>query len=106
MSEISSAAVRHILPDEAGYQAFLTTLAMYDTMSSDINNDIAKMIQKKKEAEILKYIATFHDHTVTCIGGNGRFAGYWQTFVGKGRENTQVKRSKTLEGLLSLLAAY
>ena len=106
MAELSRAAVRHILPDEAGYQAFLTTLAMYDTMSSDINNDIAKMIQKKKEAEILKYIATFHDHTVTCIGGNGRFAGYWQTFVGKGRENTHVKRSKTLEGLLSILAAY
>ena len=55
---------------------------------------------------ILDYIATFHAHTVSQLKGNGRYSGYWQTYVGKGRKATVLKRAKTLEGLLTLLAQY
>lgn len=88
------------------YQAFLTRLADYDTMMTDISSEAKKVIMQKKERLILEYIATFHSHTVTKLGGNGRFKGYWQTSVGRGRGNIAIKRSQSLEGLLTLLADY
>lgn len=88
------------------YAAFLTRLSVYDTMETDISDAMKTMLSKKKEREILQYIKTFHDRSVTCIGGTGRYAGYWQTHVGKGRQDSAVKRSKTLTGLLQLLAAH
>lgn len=99
------------LPDtncftEESYKTLLVRLADYDTMMLDINSDAQKVIEKKKERLVLEYIATFHPHTVSKLGGNGRFKGYWQTYVGKGRGNTALKRSQTLEGLLAILADY
>ena len=60
------------------YAAFLTRLSVYDTMETDISDAMKTMLSKKKEREILQYIKTFHDRSVTCIGGTGRYAGYWQ----------------------------
>ena len=99
------------LPDinrftEESYKTLLVRLADYDTMILDINSDAQTVIQKKKERLILDYIATFHAHTVSQLKGNGRYSGYWQTYVGKGRKATVLKRAKTLEGLLTLLAQY
>ena len=92
--------------DLARYHDFLTQLNAYDTMTKDISGNTLTMLKKKKEEEILNYIKTFHSRKVSCIGGKGRFAGYWQTYVGKGREDTQIRRAKTLEELLHMLAEY
>lgn len=92
--------------DRDSYEAFLTRLAVYDTISMDINGDTMTMIRKKKQEEILEFIKTFHNHAVSPIGGSGRFAGFWQTTVGKGRGNLKPVRTKTLEEMLKYLAGY
>ena len=88
------------------YELFLTRLSVYDTISEDINGDTADMLNKKKEREILDYIKTFHNHKVTQISGTGRFAGHWQTTVGKGRGKLTPIRRKTLTEMLHYLAGY
>ena len=111
MSDTSNIVKRSPLPtpaeeDLARHHDFLTQLSAYDTMTKDISGNILTMLKKKKEEEILNYIKTFHSRKVSCVGGKGRFAGYWQTYVGKGREDTQIRRAKTLEDLLRMLAEY
>lgn len=88
------------------YKDFLTRLSFYDTIGTDISDEMKAMIQKKKEREILDYIYTFHDRSVTCVGGSGRYAGFWQTHIGKGRTGSMVKRARTLPELLHILAEH
>ena len=88
------------------HQDFLTQLTVYDTMAKDISSDMLTMIKQKKEKEILNYIRSFHSRAVSRVGGTGRFAGFWQTYVGNGKKDTKLKRAKTLEELLNLLAEY
>lgn len=88
------------------FKDFLTRLSVYDTIGLDISDDMKTMLNKKKEREILDYIRTFHERAVTCVSGSGRYAGCWQTHLGKGRKDSVIKRTKTLPELLHILAEY
>ena len=61
------------------------------------------MARKKKEEEILQYIREIHDRSVSQMA-TGRYAGCWQTRLGKGRNGSKYVRTRTLEEMLALLA--
>ena len=84
---------------------FMAGLAIYDKIGAG-NDELTLLIMKKKEKEVLDYIRTFHDAAVSCVGGSGRYAGSWQTYVGHGRSGRKLVRAATLEGLLEALAGH
>lgn len=87
------------------YGEFVAGLAIYDKIGAG-NDELTLLIMKKKEKEVLDYIKTFHTAAVSCVGGSGRYAGSWQTYVGRGRSGRKLVRAATLEGLLEALAGF
>ena len=87
------------------YQEFLTKLKIYDTMIFDSGSDGEKrMLTKKKENEILDFLADYHTRKISQA--TGKYTGYWQTRVGSGRKDSRLIRAKTLEELLNILLNY
>lgn len=84
---------------------FMAGLSVYDRMMEG-NDELSALIMKRKEKEILDYIRSFHAAAVSCVGGSGRYAGSWQTYVGHGRKDRRLIRAATLEGLLEALAGF
>ena len=84
---------------------FMAGLAAYDRIGAG-NDDLQKLLMKKKEKEVLDYIKSFHTAAVSCVGGSGRYAGSWQTYVGHGRKDRRLIRAATLDRLLEALAGF
>ena len=100
MSGITSASRRSSSPGTKApptitpkaFESFLTHLSFYDTLLSEIpGSNATDMVKKKKQEDILKFIQTFHTRTLSQVT-SGRYAGFWQTRVGTGRENSRYIR--------------
>ena len=86
------------------YLELMQNLQMYDKMM-EIDSSIQEMVRKKKEEEILQYIHTIHSRSVSQMS-TGRYAGCWQTRLGKGRDGSKYVRAKTLIELLNIIATF
>ena len=111
MSGITSASRRSSSPGTKApptitpkaFESFLTHLSFYDTLLSETpGSNATDMVKKKKQEDILKFIQTFHTRTLSQVT-SGRYAGFWQTRVGTGRENSRYIRTKSLEEMLDKL---